>query len=378
MRFNEIKKQLKEGWGRGTDRVTIPDDSTLYWSGKGPLQKEYDALYNELVPSQGKADTIEGEVLRAASKIVYRHYNDGDEFNQESFEQLVPYIGAVTSYDDLAHKATEFAIKANGNYTPNPSWDSLDVMEYGPTQDDDDYDDEDEYYDQDNPDNWDDEDEDEDEDLEEGRTTWNSDWYVYNPETLAVKKKFRTYKGAKQYAEANGLKLAASEWYHDKINTQKQTDEGWESGPEERSTRERDPDAEYDDMRQQKADAEAQAQQAKRPQTKVYTLTGRGPNYEPNYAFPGEYATQDEAAAARAKLMADPSTPNPRDIGISSHTKYLDEGRETPLRDREDYDAKKKALQDIQMDPHTSKDPELSAEVLRRLAGLEKQRKDLK
>jgi hypothetical protein len=154
---------VNEGWGRGNDRVTLSDDSTLYWSGNGPLQDEYDALYNELVPSQGKADTIEGEVLRAASKIVYRHYNDGDDFNQASFEQLVPYIGAVTSYDDLAHKSTEFAMKANGNYTPNPSWDSLDVMEYGPEEDD--YEDE-----EDDSDWYDDEYEDpneEDEDLAE-------------------------------------------------------------------------------------------------------------------------------------------------------------------------------------------------------------------
>lgn len=373
--FGKRKEEMKEGWGRGNDRVTLPDTPDNYYQGNGRLSKEYNELYDKLVPDQGAADTIEGEVLRAASKIVYRHYNDGDEFNQESFEQLVPYIGAVTSYDDLAEKATEFALKANGDYTPNQGWDSLDVMEYGPTQDDD-YDDEDEYYDETNPDNWDDEEE--DDEVDEGRTTWNSDWYVYNPETLAVKKKFRTYKGAKQYAEANGLKLAASEWYHDKINTQKQTDEGWESGPEERSSRERDPDAEYDAMRQEKADAEAQAAQAKRPQTKVYTLTGRGPNNEPNYAFPGEYATQDEAAAARAKLMADPKTPNPRDISISSRTKYLDEGRDTPLRDLEDYNAKKKALQDIQTDPHTSKDADLSTEVIRRLAGLEQQRKDLK
>jgi hypothetical protein len=559
-RYNKVS----EGWGRGNDRVTLPDDSTLYWSGNGPLQQEYDALYNELVPSQGKADTIEGEVLRAASKIVYRHYNDGDEFNQASFEQLVPYIGAVTSYDDLAHKSTEFAMKANGNYTPNPNWDSLDVMEYGPEEDD---------YDDEEDDDWNDEyedpnEEEDDEDLEEARTTWNSDWYVYNPETLAVKKKFRTYKGAKQYAEANGLKLAASEWYHDKINTQKQTDEGigssikkavksvkrgvqgwdkgytqdnprdlvkrnkaysdkeisvlrgdptistevphspaalqrkvldreakkrgmeegWESGPEERSSRERDPDAEYDDMRQQRADDEAQAAQAKRPQKKYYTLSGRGPNQEPNYEFPGEYATQDEADKARARLMADPKTPNPRDIGIRSRTKYLDESIEsadpvegavlsavqeliqqghtevapevitnmvvaatsqpfllkdlvdanknssaiqhyvdsinptkvkfssdiltvknenpakkskeqaqtgvanmaaraagrnrlgeasTPLRDREDYDAKNKALQDIQMDPSTSQDPQLSAELARRKAELVQQAKQL-
>lgn len=110
----------------------------------------------------------------------------------------------------------------------------------------------------------------------------------------------------------------------------KDVEEGWESGPEERAPRERDPDAEYDAHRQERADSEAQAQQAKRPQTKVYTLTGRGPNMEPNYKFPGEYASQDEADAARTKLMADPKTPNPRMIGISTHTKYLDEGINWP------------------------------------------------
>ena len=267
----------------------------------------------------------------------------------------------------------------------------------------------------------------------------------------------------------------------------KELGEGWESGPEERAPRERDPDWEYDQRRQEKADAEAQAAQAKRPQTKVYTLTGRGPNMEPNYKFPGEYASQAEADAARTKLMADPKTPNPRMIGISVHTKYLGEGIEsadpvegavlkavqelihqghtevapevitnmvvsatsqpfllkdlvdanknspaiqhyvdsinptkvkfssdiltvknenpakskakstnvvssmasqaasrprlgesnTPLRDREDYMAKSKALQDIQVDPHTHQDPQLSAELMRRKAELIQQAKSM-
>ena len=154
-RYKTVK--ANEGWAQGSDRVSLPDSPHTYWSGTGPLQKEYDALYAELVPSQGAADTIEGEVLRAASKIVYRHYNDGDEFNKASFDQLKAYIGTVTSYDDLAHKATEYALKANGNYHPNAGWDSLDVMDYGPT-DDDDEEDEDDWYD----------DEDED-DLEEAK-----------------------------------------------------------------------------------------------------------------------------------------------------------------------------------------------------------------
>jgi hypothetical protein len=147
---------VEEGWNTGNNRVSLPDTPHTYWSGTGALQKEYDALYDALVPSQGKADTIEGEVLRASSKIVYRHYNDGDEFNEASFDQLTPYIGTVTGYDDLAHKAIEFALKANGNYTPNPDWDSLDVMDYGPAEDD--YEDEDEEDD----DSWD---HDDDEDL---------------------------------------------------------------------------------------------------------------------------------------------------------------------------------------------------------------------
>ena len=157
---------VAEGWNTGNDRVSLPDTPHTYWSGNGALQDDYSRLYDELVPSQGKADTIEGEVLRASSKIVYRHFNDGDEFNEASFDQLEPYIGKVTSYDDLAHKAVEFALRANGNYTPNPDWDSLDVMDYGPPEDD--YDDEeDDDYD-DWSDNVDNEEEDDDEDLAEG------------------------------------------------------------------------------------------------------------------------------------------------------------------------------------------------------------------
>ena len=48
---------------------------------------------------------------------------------------------------------------------------------------------------------------------------------------------------------------------------------------------------------------------------------------------------------------------------------------ETGLQDKSDYDAKNKALQDIQMDPNTHKDPELQAELVRRKAALEKEAK---
>lgn len=44
----------------------------------------------------------------------------------------------------------------------------------------------------------------------------------------------------------------------------------------------------------------------------------------------------------------------------------------TPTRDKQDLDAKKKALQDLQADPNTSKDPELKKEIMKRKQALDK------
>jgi hypothetical protein len=44
------------------------------------LEKRYSKLYEKLVPEEGKAETVEGEMLRAISKIGYRYFNDGDYF----------------------------------------------------------------------------------------------------------------------------------------------------------------------------------------------------------------------------------------------------------------------------------------------------------
>jgi len=35
-------------------------------------------LFEELVPASGKADSLAGELVRAAARIGYRNYNDGD------------------------------------------------------------------------------------------------------------------------------------------------------------------------------------------------------------------------------------------------------------------------------------------------------------
>ena len=50
---------------------------------------------------------------------------------------------------------------------------------------------------------------------------------------------------------------------------------------------------------------------------------------------------------------------------------------DTPLRDLEDYRAKRKVLEDIQVAPSTKYDKQLTKEVVARLARLEQQRKEL-
>ena len=44
------------------------------------LEDRNEPLYNKLVPGDGDAETVEGEMLRAINRIIYRYYNDGDEY----------------------------------------------------------------------------------------------------------------------------------------------------------------------------------------------------------------------------------------------------------------------------------------------------------
>ena len=45
---------------------------------EGPVFDELSALFKKLVPSNGPAETVEGEMVRAMNRIIYRCYNDGD------------------------------------------------------------------------------------------------------------------------------------------------------------------------------------------------------------------------------------------------------------------------------------------------------------
>ena len=57
-----------------------------------------DALFEELVPSSGKADTVAGEIVSAISRIGYRNYNDGDHigigYGRETCNPAARYLSA--------------------------------------------------------------------------------------------------------------------------------------------------------------------------------------------------------------------------------------------------------------------------------------------
>lgn len=50
---------------------------------KDSLESRNEVLFNKLVPTEGNCPTIEGEVLRAINRIIYRYHNDGDLYFKE-------------------------------------------------------------------------------------------------------------------------------------------------------------------------------------------------------------------------------------------------------------------------------------------------------
>ena len=48
-----------------------------YWNGKGQYQDLFDKHWKNLVPESGRADTAEGNAMRAIAKINYDIFNNG-------------------------------------------------------------------------------------------------------------------------------------------------------------------------------------------------------------------------------------------------------------------------------------------------------------
>ena len=129
------------------------------------LEDRNEPLYDKLVPGSGAAETVEGEMLRAINKIIYRYYNDGDEYytgygietagsahsflvnaNHPQRAAMKKIFGDGTNYEQTIKDALDVILdyieSRQGEYTKNTFGDMLD---YEPEFEEDDYDDYDDY-----------------------------------------------------------------------------------------------------------------------------------------------------------------------------------------------------------------------------------------
>ena len=81
-----FRKFLNEGTcgytpdGKPRSKPAGPDLMNEFVGGK--LEKRNQVLFDKLVPGSGASETVEGELMRAINRLVYRWYNDGDKFWQ--------------------------------------------------------------------------------------------------------------------------------------------------------------------------------------------------------------------------------------------------------------------------------------------------------
>ena len=75
-------------------------------------KNEWAAMEKRLVPPSGKAETVAGEIIRAADRIHYRWWNDGDKINVGSGKE--PCNGTARYLEKI--RGSEFPVEVwNGS-----------------------------------------------------------------------------------------------------------------------------------------------------------------------------------------------------------------------------------------------------------------------
>ena len=170
----------------------------------GDLEKRNDVLFKKLVPGQGDSEFVEGEMIRAMNRLVYRWYNDGDRFWEgygtetagpahsflvnsneiplgirKKFERLFdPVVGSYRDevYEKMLNELAE-AVLSYVESIPEDEYTKLEqgMFSYEPEYEDEEDDDDDYTYDYD-----DDEYEDDDDYYQEGVTEGKEDEALKN------------------------------------------------------------------------------------------------------------------------------------------------------------------------------------------------------
>jgi len=131
------------------------------------LEARNEPLYDKLVASSGKSETVEGEMLRAINRIAYRYYNDGDKYFEgygaetagpahaflidanhplkSAMDRIFDEPSGDASYERMLKDALDMILdhieSKQGKYTPNNVGDIFDYTSYFEDEDEDDDDD---------------------------------------------------------------------------------------------------------------------------------------------------------------------------------------------------------------------------------------------
>lgn len=84
------------------------------------VEEKINALFEELVPASGKADTVAGEIVRAITRIGYRNYNDGDHvgvgYGRETCNPAARYLMKKADADVAQAVSDLWGVVDDGHY----------------------------------------------------------------------------------------------------------------------------------------------------------------------------------------------------------------------------------------------------------------------
>lgn len=92
------------------------------------LSDKMERLFDELVPSMGKADTEAGEIVRAYNRIAYRWFNDGDRLGIGYGNETCNAAGRYLLEHDRGRKLFGIIKEMWGNWSDSSYESALDDL----------------------------------------------------------------------------------------------------------------------------------------------------------------------------------------------------------------------------------------------------------
>ena len=78
-----------------------------YWNGQAKYADLHSKLWDELVPGQGEAESVKGELVRCVGRLVYEYYNNGNcnavegGTITEYYQDMLDFIDRYTDNVDI-------------------------------------------------------------------------------------------------------------------------------------------------------------------------------------------------------------------------------------------------------------------------------------